>query len=106
MNKMLQSSTRYGSWFIFFVMSPVNAQDDAKSTGEVSGTLVSASFDFDRADLSTPANVATFAGSDSRFGNNYFSVQIFGRQAWARKGASRRLLVLFLSRPLSLLPPG
>jgi hypothetical protein len=54
--------------FIFFVMAPVNAQDDAKSTGEISGTFVNANFDFDHADLSTPANVTTITGSDSRFG--------------------------------------
>lgn len=51
----------------------VRAQEDSdaertKSRGEISGTLVSAAFDFDHADLSTPATVATFTGSDSRFG--------------------------------------
>ncbi|MGB2887874.1 MAG: hypothetical protein WBC04_09270 [Candidatus Acidiferrales bacterium] len=49
----------------------VRAQENAegtKSSGEVSGTLVSATFDFDHADLSTPANVVTFTGSDPRFG--------------------------------------
>ncbi len=42
--------------------------ESVESTGEVSGTLVSANFDFDHADLSTPADVTTFTGSDSRFG--------------------------------------
>ena len=51
----------------------VRAQEDSyreggKSRGQISGTLVSAAFDFDHPDLSTPANIATFTGSDSRFG--------------------------------------
>ncbi|MFY9529431.1 MAG: hypothetical protein WBC04_00215 [Candidatus Acidiferrales bacterium] len=54
--------------FVFFAMAPVSDQESAKSSGEVSGTFVSANFDFDHADLSTPANATTFAGSDSRFG--------------------------------------
>jgi hypothetical protein len=51
-----------------FVMPPVNAQEAVKSTGQVSGTFIRANFDFDRSDLTTPANATTFAGSDSRFG--------------------------------------